>query len=209
MKKLGTFGAWLDIVQRWSVSFRVADHPRTIGKAGSQPGIGTCCKDDGTRILLSPEARVADWAEIVLKYPIRDTEALSSCGGVRVAVVDTDVHSRIHNLILRLRKTGEGASLLHGVRVRRGHLKIQLVGTEEKSQHMRNRATSGGVPGGVLGVIGCVDEWLPSRIRDQGRVASTRPDCCYRSPEVIKVLGVPAGDLSIRERGFSQRIHAS
>src|SRR5258708_33760045 len=82
---------------------------------------------NGVRLLLRPEARVADWAEIVLKYPIRDAEALSSCGIVRVAVVDTDVDSRIHNLLLQIRKVGEGAGLLQGVRVSRGHLKTQLL----------------------------------------------------------------------------------
>src|SRR5260370_10052119 len=115
----------------------------------------------------------------------------------------------VGHLRLSLRKAGEGASLLQGVRVSRGHLKIQFVGTEEKPQHTANPATSGGVPGGVLGEIGVIDEWLPSMTRHQGRVASTRPDCCHGPPEVIKVLGVPAGDLSIGECGLSQRIHTS
>ena len=142
--------------------------------------------------MLCPEAGVADWAEIVFKYPIRDTEALSSGGGVRVAVVDTNVHTSIDDLLLRLRKAGEGASLLQGVRVSRGHLKIQLVGTEEKSQHMRNRAAGGGVTRGILGKIGRVDESLPLRI----------------GPTMI----VPYGSrisLSIRYLIAFVRIHAS
>jgi hypothetical protein len=75
--------------------------------------------------------------------------------------MDTNVHARVNDLVLRLRQTGESAGLLRRVRVRGGHLKIQHVATEEKSQHMRNRATSGGVPGGILGKIGRVAAEIP------------------------------------------------
>ena len=134
------------------------------------------------------------------KDPIRDTAALRFGGSVRVAVVDTDVHTRVDDLLLRLREAGEGAGLLQGVRVSGGHLKTQLITTKEKSQHMRNRATDVGVTRGVLGKIGCVDERLPTRIDYRGWIAvlASQPDRRDRTPTVVKVLAVPAGDLGVR-----------
>ena len=59
---------------------------------------------NGARRLLRPEVLVADWTEVVLKDPICDTDALSSGSVVRMAVVDTDVHTRVDDLALRLRE---------------------------------------------------------------------------------------------------------
>src|SRR6266571_749687 len=100
---------------------------------------------NSSRRLFCPEAGVADWTEVVVKDPIRDTETLSSSGAVRVAVVDTDVHARVDNLSLRLREAREEAGLLQGVRVRRGHLKIQNITPKEEAQSVRNRAAYGGM----------------------------------------------------------------
>lgn len=69
----------------------------------------------GARLLLCSEARVADWAEIVLKHPVCNTEPLSSRDAVRAAVVDTDVDARVDDLVLSLREARERACLLHGV----------------------------------------------------------------------------------------------
>ena len=65
-----------------------------------------------TLLVLWSEARIANRTEIGFEDPIRDTKTLSSRDGVRVAVVDTDVHARVDDLLLRLREAGEGARLL-------------------------------------------------------------------------------------------------
>src|ERR1700732_5077487 len=85
--------------------------------------------------------------------------------------MDSDIHTRVDDLLLCLREAGEGARLLCGQRVGGGHLKRQLITTEEKLQHMRNRATDVGVTRGVLGKVGCVDERLPIRIDHCGWIA--------------------------------------
>ena len=162
------------------------------------------------RLFLRVVPGLLDWTKRVLKDPIRDTAALRAGGGVRVAVVDTDVHTRVDDLLLGLRKAREGAGLLRSVRISRGHLKIQLIGTEESSEHMRNCPTDRGMARRVLGKIGRIDEWLLSRI-DFGRgivVLVAQMDSRDRTPKVVKVLAFPAGDLSIGKRGFSQGIHA-
>src|SRR5450631_2163622 len=125
--------------------------------------------------------------------------------------MDSDIHTRVDDLLLCLREAGEGAGLLRGQRASGGDLKGQLITTEEKSQHMRNRATDVGVTRGVLGKIGCVDERLPTRIDHRGWIAVlvSQPDRRDRTPIVVKVLAVPAGDLSIGQGGVSQRKHAS
>ena len=99
----------------------------------------------GARLLLRSEARGADWSEIVLIYPICYTKPLSSGNAIRAAVVDANVHARVDDFVLSLREAGERARLLHRVRVSRGHLKIQLIVTEEKPQHVRNSAANGGM----------------------------------------------------------------
>src|SRR5262249_3103963 len=156
------------------------------------------------------EAGFANWSKKVLKGPICDTETLSSGNTVRATVVDTDVDARVDDLVLSLREASERACLLHGVRVSRGDLKIQLVGTEEKSQRMRNSAADGGMTRRVLGEIGRVDEWLPIRI-DFSRwivVLVGQPDSSDRSPKIVKVFALPAGDLSVGKCGIRQGEHA-
>src|SRR5215467_11320309 len=93
--------------------------------------------------LARPEARIPNGSKEVLKDPVCDTDTLSPGNAVCTAVVDANVHARIDDFVFGLRKAGEAARLLHGVLVCRGQLKIQLVGAEEKPQHMRNRAADG------------------------------------------------------------------
>src|ERR1700722_15981268 len=74
---------------------------------------------------------------------------------------------------------------------------------------MRSRATDIGMTRWVFGKVGSVDEWLPLRIHNRGRIAVLvpQPDRRDRTPKVVKVLAVPARDLSIGHGGLSQRIH--
>ena len=55
------------------------------------------------RLFLRVVLGLVDWTERVLKDPIRNAAALRSGGGVRVAIVDSDVHTRVDDLLLRLR----------------------------------------------------------------------------------------------------------
>jgi hypothetical protein len=54
---------------------------------------------------------IASAPEAVLKDPIRDMHALGSGDEVGVAVMDSNVHARIIDLRLGLRKAVEAASL--------------------------------------------------------------------------------------------------
>src|SRR4029077_14209104 len=141
---------------------------------------------------------------------ISDTAPLRSSCNVRVAVVDTDVHARIDYLLLRLREAAEGARLLRSEGVGGGHLKGQLISTEEALQHVRNRATDVSVTRRVLGKIGCIDERLPNRIDLRGWISVLvfPPDRRDRTPKVVKVFAVPTGDLGVGQGGLSKRKHA-
>src|SRR5438309_11293725 len=115
-----------------------------------------------------PKTGIANWAEMMFKRPICYTEPLSSSIAVGVAVVDPNAHTCIDHLIFRLRETGEGACPLLCVRVSRGHLKGQLIGTEKETKQVRDRAANSGMTRRILRKIGCIDERLPIRI-DDGR----------------------------------------
>ena len=75
---------------------------------------------------------------------------------------------------------------------------------------MRSRAADAGMTRGVLGKVGRVDERLPIRIHYRGWIAVLvpQPDRRDRTPKVVKVLAVPARDLSIGHGGLNQRVHA-
>ena len=82
-------------------------------------------------VVSSPKARVTYRSEVVLENPIRHAQSLGSGDMVRVAVMNSDIHARVDDLVLCLRKAGKEARVLYRMRVRGGHLKIQFIAAEE------------------------------------------------------------------------------
>src|SRR5262245_50066357 len=124
--------------------------------------------------------------------------------------MDSHVHTRVNDFLLRLRESRKDSRLLRGERVSGGHLKAQLVSAEEQPQNMRHRTTDVGVTRRVLGEVGRVDQWLPAGVDRRGWIAVlvAEPDCGDRSPEVIEVLAVPARYLGVSHGGCGEGKHA-
>ena len=126
--------------------------------------IGVAPTSAGGQALVVPEAPAMDWTKIIPKDPFGNPYTLCSGNKVCVAIVNSNVHTRIDDLVLCLREAGKEPRLLRGIRVSCCHLEVQHIATEEKSQSIRNRSAGGSVTGWILWEVGCVDQGLPGYV---------------------------------------------